>query len=132
MRPYARMVVLLAAVVGTALLLQGLFDKSDHEKSERIVRGYRGASGPSLAERVEAESPGGAWSSDITDGCRGYVRVTYQSPRGAYLFDYEVPQHRIHPANSAGERVLATIPEAPPDGGAAMAADGGSPPRGGP
>jgi hypothetical protein len=123
------MIVLLACVVGTALLLQGLFDKSDHEKSERIVRSYRGGSGPTLAERVEAESPGGAWSSEITDGCRGYVRVIYSSPRGAYQFDYEVPAHRIHPGNSAAERILAAIAEAPPDGGpppAGRAPDGGS------
>jgi hypothetical protein len=75
---------------------------------------------------VEAESPGGSWSSDITDGCRGYVRVSYASPRGAYLFDYEVPSHRIHPGNSAGGRILSAIPEAPPGGNKAAAGDGGS------
>jgi hypothetical protein len=123
------MLVLLVCVVGTALLLQGLFEKSDHEKSERIVRAYRGDGGPTLGERVEAESPGGAWSSEIVDGCRGYVRVRYDSPRGGYQFDYEVPSHRIHPGNSAAERILGAIPAAPPDGGAprsGRAPDGGS------
>ncbi len=122
MKPYARMVVLLVCMISTALILQGAFDTSDHTKSERIVRGYRGAAGgPSLAERVEAAAPGGAWSSEITHACRGFVRVTYAAPGGSWVFDYDVPQHLIHPGNPAAESVLGALAApAPPtvDGGA--------------
>lgn len=45
---YQRMLVILVAMIATALVLQGLFDKSDHEKSERIVRSYRGGGGSSV------------------------------------------------------------------------------------
>jgi hypothetical protein len=82
------------------------------------VRAYRTGAGPSLGERVEAEAPGGTWSSEISDGCRGFVRVTYSAPAGVYLFDYVVPQHRIHPANPAGERILSAMPAPAVDGGA--------------
>lgn len=111
------MLVILVAMIATALVLQGLFDKSDHEKSERIVRGYRGGGGATVEERLAKEAPGGAWASEITHGCRGVVRVSYTAPAGQYLFDYDVPGHAIHPANPAAERVLAVVPAAP-DGGA--------------
>jgi len=111
------MIVMLVAMIATALVLQGLFDKSDHEKSERVVRSYRGAGGATVEERVAKEAPGGAWSTEITQGCRGIVRVTYSAPAGVYVFDYDVPEHRIHPGNAAAERILGAMP-APPDGGA--------------
>ena len=109
------MMVMLVCMVATALLLQGLFDASDHGKAERIVRNYRGAGGPSVGELVESEAPGGEWSSEITHACRGFVRVHYILPSGGrYLFDYDVPQHQIHPANPPAAAVLARVPAAPP------------------
>jgi hypothetical protein len=117
------MMIMLMCMIATAVILQGWFDASDHRKAERIVRGYRGAvpehtvggalgipPPATLGERVEAEAPGGAWSTEITHACRGFVRVTYQSPSSVYLFDYDVPEHRIHPANPAAERVLQQLP----------------------
>ena len=126
MKPYARMILMLACMISTALILQGAFDTSDHAKSERIVKHFRGAGDGaemSLQERVEHEAPGGAWSSEITAGCRGIVRVTYAAPSGVWRFDYDVPQHLIHPANPAAERVLAVIAAAAKVG----ALDGGAP-----
>ncbi len=111
MKPYTRMLVVLACMIATALILQGAFDTSDHEKSERSVRGYRGANGPSVEERVAAAAPGGAWSSEITHSCRGVVRVTYAAPGGTFAFDYDLPGHVVHPANVAAERILGAIGE---------------------
>src|SRR3954470_10407555 len=106
------MMVLLVGSIATALVLQGAFDVSDHQKSERAVRGYRVADGPTLGERVEQAAPGGGWSTEITHGCRGIVRVSYVAPGGSYVFDYDVPQHGIHPANAAAEQILSVLPPA--------------------
>lgn len=57
------------------------------------------------------------WTTEITHGCRGIVRVSYAAPAGTYLFDYDVPGHAIHPGNPAAEHILAEVPAAP-DGGA--------------
>jgi hypothetical protein len=111
------MLIILAGMIATALILQGAFDASDHRKSERIVRNHRGPTGPSLGERVEAEAPGGAWTTEITHGCRGFVRVSYIAPAGTYVFDYDVPAHGIHPGNPAAERILAAIPARAADAG---------------
>ena len=109
------MMVMLVCMVATALLLQGLFEASDHGKAERIVRGYRGAGGPSVGELVEAAAPGGAWSSEILHACRGFARVHYATPGGVhYEFDYDLPQHRIHPGNPLAASVLARVPAPPP------------------
>ncbi len=103
--------IALVCMLSTALILQGAFDTSDHEKSERIVRSYRGRGGPSIDERVHAAAPGGSWSTEITRGCRGIVRVGYHAPGASYEFDYDVPQHGIHPANPAAEAILNAIPK---------------------
>lgn len=108
MKTYGRMIVVLGCMIATALLLQGLFDKGDHDKSERAVRNY-------LGQRVESEAPGGAWSSEITQGCRGFVRVRYLARAGEYLFDYDVPQHRIHPGNAAAEKILGAMAQKQPN-----------------
>ena len=70
------------------------------------------------SESRKPKQNNGAWSSEITQGCRGFVRVSYSAPGGLYQFDYDVPQHRIHPGNAAAERILARLP---------VAADGGVP-----
>ena len=108
------MLVMLACMVATAVMLQAMFDTSDHTKSERIVRTYRGAGGPTVEERVTRETPGGVWSSEVLHACRGFVRVHYDAPPVEYLFDYDIPEHRIHPANPAATRVLDAIPAPPP------------------
>jgi hypothetical protein len=114
MTSYRRMVIILLCMVATAVMLQGMFEASDHAKSERIVQNYRGAGGPSLAERLAQVAPGGVWSSEITHGCRGFVRVSYTTPNVEYVFDYDVPQHLIHPANPAAAQLLSQVPAAPP------------------
>ena len=110
MKPYSRMLILLIGTIATATVLQGAFDTSDHQKGERAVRLYRVGAGAPLGARVEAEAPGGVWTTEITHGCRGVVRVSYTTQATQYLFDYDVPGHAIHPANPSAEHVLATFP----------------------
>jgi hypothetical protein len=108
------MLVLLVGAVATAFVLQGAFDASDHRKAEHAVRTYRVGNGPPLGERVEQAAPAGAWTTEITHGCRGIVEVTYAAPGGRFVFEYDVPQHAIHPGNPAAEKLLATLPSSPP------------------
>jgi hypothetical protein len=111
-----RLAILFFCTAGSLLILQSAFDASDHRKAERAVRNYAiGDRG--LAAIVEGEAPGGEWSTTITHGCRGVVRVEYAAPAGVYAFDYDVPGHMIHPGNSLGERALGRLVAAPPDGG---------------
>ena len=117
------MLLMLVCMVATAVVLQAMFETGDHTKSERIVRGYRGEgpaaqSAPSLDERLAGRAPGGVWSSEIANGCRGFVRVRYTTPTVEYLFDYDVPEHRIHPGNPLAEQLLGELPAAPSGGGA--------------
>jgi hypothetical protein len=113
-KAYGRMIVLLVGAIATALILQGAFDASDHGKAERAVRGYRVGDGPALGERVEKEAPGGGWTTEITHGCRGIVEVSYRAPDGRFVFEYDVPQHAIHPGNDAAARILSTLPPSAP------------------
>jgi hypothetical protein len=125
-------------VVGAAIILcgvslfwlQGRFDKSDHEKGMRLVQNLeRGASpGTPSAGAPAGAGPGakdtfgeflrrrhngreGTWSSEITGGCRGVVRVTWTvpgTPPLAYSWDVEIPSQTVHPTpgSPAGEKLL--------------------------
>jgi hypothetical protein len=102
-----RLAILFFCATGTMLILQSAFDASDHGKAERAVRSYtvEGAAG-TLGAFVEAKTPGGAWSTEITHGCRGIVSARYAAPSAVYEWDYDVPAHTIHPANEAGRAAL--------------------------
>src|SRR5262245_45717928 len=103
-----RFLVLLLGMIGSVLLLQRAFDSSDHKKAERAVRSYT-IGERSLGALVESEAPGGHWSTEITAGCRGVVRTSYDAPGARFEFDYDVPGHTIHPANEPGREALATL-----------------------
>lgn len=102
-----RLVIIFFCTTASVLLLQSAFDQSDHKKSERAVYNYA-ISGRTLGPFLEKRAPGGGWSSEITHGCRGIVRVRYATSDGKdnYEFDYDVPGHTIHPGNPLGEKVL--------------------------
>jgi hypothetical protein len=117
-----RLFILFFCASGTLLILQNAFDSSDHRKAERAVRNYA-AGGRTLGALIEKESPGGTWSTEITHGCRGIVRATYDAPAGRYEFDYDVPAHVIHPGNERGRAALDTLSNC-------VGADGGAPPDG--
>jgi hypothetical protein len=103
-----RMAIVFLCTAGSLLILQSAFDASDHAKAERAVRGYS-PRGQSLGQLIEGRAPGGAWSTEITHGCRGVVRVTYQAPGGHWAFDYDVPEHRIHPADDTSRHLLGEL-----------------------
>jgi hypothetical protein len=104
------MVMLFVGAIATATIVQGAFDASDHQKSERAVRTYQVGDGPPLGDRIEKEAPGGVWSSEITHACRGIVRVSYVAPGGTWVFDYDVPGHGIHPGNETAAHLLESLP----------------------
>ena len=88
-----------SAFDGLLLILQSAFDSSDHRKADHAVRNYS-VGGRTLGPFLEQRRPNAGWSSEITHGCRGVVRVTY----GDTAFDYDVPGHGIHPGNEAGRQ----------------------------
>ncbi|HZS41302.1 MAG TPA: hypothetical protein VFF06_30945 [Polyangia bacterium] len=119
-----RLLIVFVCTAGSAMILQSVFDSSDHRKAEKAVRGYT-VNGRVLGAELEKKSPGGAWSTELTHTCRGVVRVSYGSPAAEYDFDYEIPSHTIHPGNQLGEQALAGLTAAPP--AAAPIVDGGAP-----
>jgi hypothetical protein len=115
-----RLFILFFCATATLLILQNAFDSSDHRKAERAVRNHAAGS-KVLGTLVEQQAPGGVWSTEITHGCRGIVRTTYDAPGGRFEFDYDVPAHMIHPANERGRAALEALVVVP---------DGGAPPDG--
>ncbi len=116
-----RLLIVFLCTAGSLLILQHAFDTSDHRKAEHAVRDYA-PQGKPLAALVESRAPGGAWSSEITHGCRGVVRVRYEAPSAQYEFDYDVPAHAIHPGNEIGLHALEDLTRGMP-----VATDGGAP-----
>lgn len=104
-------VILCAA---SLLYLQQRFDRSDHAKATRLVRNFRVESRPERFEEFLMRRHGGlegAWSTEITGGCRGVVRVTWSvpgHPPTVYFWDVEIPSQKIHPnpASPQGEQIL--------------------------
>lgn len=96
-----RLLILFVCAAGTLLILQSAFDSSDHRKADHAVRNYS-VNGRVFGPFLEQRQPGREWSTEITHGCRGVVRVTY----GDVAFDYDVPAHGIHPGNEAGKEAL--------------------------
>jgi hypothetical protein len=96
-----RLLILFVCTAGTLLILQSAFDSSDHRKADHAVRTYT-VDGRVLGPFLEAKAPDQLWTTEITHGCRGVVRVTY----GDFAFDYDVPGHGIHPGNEAGRKAL--------------------------
>jgi hypothetical protein len=115
-----RIAILVVCVGGSLFMLQGAFDASDHRKAERAMQVYL-VNGKSLAAFVEERAPGGRWSTEITQSCRGVVRTRYAARSGSYEFDYEVPSHAIHPGNDLGRAALEAFAASGgrPDGGVA-------------
>ncbi len=108
-----------AAIIlcGTSLFwLQGRFDKSDHEKASRLVQNLERAGAPqgeSFAVYLQRRHGGrqGVWSSEITGGCRGVVKVTWTLPGNpplGYAWDVEIPSQTVHPTPTSpeGRRLL--------------------------
>ena len=112
--------IMLCAI--SLFLLQRRFDKSDHDKSIRLVRHMTSPHRPDTFEAFLAGKHGGqagAWESEITGGCRGVARVTWSlpgNPPTIYAWDVEIPSQGVHPTPSSpeGERLLAEFAESNP------------------
>ncbi|HJZ87033.1 MAG TPA: hypothetical protein VKN99_17795 [Polyangia bacterium] len=116
-------VILVVIALGTAAsfaIVQGMFDRADHEKAERLVRTFAGRQG-TLEDLLARRDPGAHmaanWSSEILSGCRGFVRVKCQLPAagGEYAFDVDLVRKAIHPGNQRGQAALEELagPTAP-------------------
>lgn len=117
-----KLVIVFLCVTASVFILQGAFDRSDHQKAERALQNYTLAGkvfGPFVQSHMHDKN--GEWSSEITHGCRGIVRVRYTTPSEVAEFDYDVPNHGIHPANAIGlsllEQFAGPANPHPPDGG---------------
>src|SRR5688572_14334652 len=103
-------------------LLQRRFDKSDHDKSIRLVRNMTSPHRPDTFEAFLSAKHGGqagVWDSEITGGCRGVARVTWSlagNPPTIYAWDVEIPAQGVHPTASSpeGQRLLAEFAESNP------------------
>jgi hypothetical protein len=126
-----RLLILFVCTAGSLLILQNAFDASDHRKAERAVRGYRApARREPFGAFLEARLPGGAWDTEITNGCRGVVRTRYAAPSALCEFDFDVPGRTVHPANERARQLLGEFlggDGAPKAAGAVGSA--GAPPR---
>jgi hypothetical protein len=111
--------LILVAAAGSLLVLQGIFDRADLDKSEKLVREYRlgpTTLGEFIERRHDDRSGPVRWSSELLSSCRGTVRVTCEVPRRAkaavYRFDVDLPQKGIHPGDAAGKDVLEALERA--------------------
>jgi hypothetical protein len=113
--------LMILALVLALKWLQDRFDSSDHRKATEIVRSYRAApSGPTIPQAIMARSPGVkeheiSWSSEITSGCMGTVRVSAFVPKSAerpartYAFDVRLTDPSIHPTDPETVEILKSL-----------------------
>jgi hypothetical protein len=95
-------------------VVQGMFERADHTKAEKLVRGFQGKDGRTLEDLLAQKDPAAhsdlSWSSEILSGCRGFVRVRARLPQaGEYDFDVDLVQRSIHPGNGLGEQALEAL-----------------------
>jgi hypothetical protein len=114
-------IVMVFILVSVLSWLQGRYDDSDHRKSQDIVRRYRAIpNGPSIPEAILARHPGVrehdlSWSSEITSGCLGHVRVYAYIPKKdsrpakTYAFDVKLTAPSIHPTDPETVEILKSL-----------------------
>jgi hypothetical protein len=101
--------------------LQDRFDASDHRKATELVRAYRASpKGPTIAQAIIRRHPGTqeqdiSWSSEITSGCLGTLRVSAYVPRKegkpgkSYAFDVRLTDPSIHPTDPQTVEILKSL-----------------------
>jgi hypothetical protein len=114
-------IVMVFALVTTLSWLQNRFDSSDHKKAEELVRSYSARPhGPKIADAILARHPEVneselGWSSQITSGCFGTVRVSAYIPKKAeraakaYAFDVRLTDSSIHPTDPDTVEILKAL-----------------------
>ena len=113
--------LLIGLLVVTLSWLQGRFDDSDHRKATELVTQYRPREGGlSIAQALRARHPGLepdaiTWSSEITSGCLGHVRVyaLVRQPSGkpseTYAFDVDLAGPSVHPTDPKTIAILQSL-----------------------
>jgi hypothetical protein len=101
--------------------LQDRFDASDHRKATELVRSYRASpTGPTIPQAIIARHPDVkeheiSWSSEISSGCLGNVRVSAYVPKKAgrpanlYAFDVRLTDPSIHPTDPQTVEILKSL-----------------------
>jgi hypothetical protein len=114
-------IILIAGLVMTLSWLQGRYDASDHRKAIELVKSYRAIpNGPTIPELVEARHRDAkpydiSWSSEITSGCLGIVRVSAYVPKTneraatTYAFDVRLTDPSIHPTDPTTIEILKSL-----------------------
>lgn len=112
------MVLVLLAVMSW---LQGRFDSSDHRKAITMVTAYRAKNGGGrLVDGMLARHPGVeekeiSWTSEITRGCLGHVRVYGYVPKKdgvdskTYAFDVNLTGPSLHPTDETTIAILTSL-----------------------
>lgn len=96
--------------------LQSRFDTSDHDKAVTIVKAYRAQTGRKLVDALLEAHDGVdraeiSWSSEITSGCFGHVRVhafipAKSAPAATYSFDVNLSGPSLHPTDEVTVGVM--------------------------
>ena len=109
--------LLMVSLFAVLSWLQGRFDTSDHRKATTIVTDYRAEAGPRLVDAILARHPGigepeVSWTSEITSGCLGHVRVSALvpardgRPSATYAFDVNLTGPSVHPTDERTVEIL--------------------------
>jgi len=101
--------------------LEGRFSSSDHRKARKLVRTYMVEHRRETFEQflmAQHDGQAGQWDSEVTDNCRGVVRVQWYLPGDPpviYLWDVNVSTKEIFavPESPAGKHMLELFHEEP-------------------
>jgi len=113
----------LFACIAAVNYMQTLFDKGDLKRAMTVVRDFRGASGLTIHEALQARHKdrlGGeiTWEIGIESTFFGVMRATATVPlKGGtpkvYRFDVDLVRNGIHPADDHGRSLLRIMSEPP-------------------
>ncbi len=122
---YRGMIVMacLFACVAAVNYMQTLFDKGDMKRALQVVRDFKGASGATIQEALEARHGAArsgeiSWEIGIQSSCYGVMRLTATVPLKeanpqVYRFDVDLVRNGIHPADDHGRELLHDMNEVP-------------------
>ena len=120
---YRGMIVMacLFACIAAVNYMQSLFDKGDMKRAMHVVRDFRGGSGRTIAEALQAKHADRlngeiSWEIGIQSSCYGVMRITATVPLRdgnpqVYRFDVDLVKNGIHPADDHGRELLLSMNE---------------------
>jgi hypothetical protein len=121
----------LFACIAAVNYMQTLFDKGDMKRALQVVRDFKGASGQTIQQALQAQHAGRlqgeiSWEIGIQSSFYGVMRLTATAPLKdanpqVYRFDVDLVSNGIHPADDHGRELLLEMNE---PGGAGNSAAG--------